>query len=188
MAPKKVSVEAQRRSSGSKRTAADADLQELPDYAIVVLDSLAKSFTHDRVSGLHDLLDEMFPIRAAREVFADKVEAAFPPTDSVQYSADLHSNGPALLRPWMLGWKKELGQKGFNTEDDIKNLMTLILLQGMKTDAARLMGVECLAVEAAELEGYEIVDRGGGHWWRSVHQRVVSIHCAPLHPSGAGQR
>ena len=175
MAPKRSSVGGKRKAdamdapgaSGGAASLADqaasvlASLKKLPDYADAVVSSLTSFLaTPEGPQGLDDILDLSHPTAEDRQVFADRIDAFFPAIGD--NSACLDNDGPVILRPWMLGWKKELGTKGFNTHDDIKALVTLILLQGMKTDSTNLQGVERLSVEAAtEFYGYDILPRTG---------------------------
>lgn len=77
----------------------------------------------------------------------ESINEAFPPMEGHDYSQDLQP-GRKLLRPYMVSWLPDLGNKGVCVTDDIKALVGLVAARGFLSDAENLPGVEKLVVAA----------------------------------------
>lgn len=86
---------------------------------------------------------------------ADNIEHAFEPDECTVYSSDL-ALGKKVLRPWMLGWLPELGNKGLAVQEDMRALVSLMVVNGCLTNADVLPGVEKLVVAAVPPEFVEV--------------------------------
>ena len=64
------------------------------------------------------------------------LDATFPPQPSVRYFSadDWDSYGRKYARPWMFGWKKHTGNKGFIQLEKFRNLLPLILVNGFESN------------------------------------------------------
>jgi hypothetical protein len=87
----------------------------------------------------------------------------------------------AKLRPWMLATKAITGQKGYIEDETARVLISLILVQGFRTNSASTQGVEALSVEPVSqgldkyymlpMDGYAIPTASMGYvkgWTRAV--------------------
>lgn len=82
--------------------------------------------------------------------FALELDEAFPPEVGVKYAmngqlAAGQASATLFLRPWMLGWRADLGNKGLLIVEDCRALFQLVALRGFCTDPL-IPGTELLVV------------------------------------------
>ena len=70
-------------------------------------------------STVDKFLCELYADAPGKKHFAELIEQLWPPDDDIQYSSD-YSPGKKQLRPWMMGFHKMQGNKGFVEHKDMK--------------------------------------------------------------------
>ena len=94
-----------------------------------------------------DFLMKEYPDVEKRLLFSVWMDAALPADDNVTYLKpdDLAGTGPekgmVWLRPWMLCFHRQAGNKGLLVNQVVGFLIQLIIVKGFLTDAATVEGV-----------------------------------------------
>ena len=91
--------------------------------------------------GASEWLLEQFPTQEKREAFATELWKSFPCPEGVTLSKDL-SPGVKTFQLWQVCYHVQAGNKGMVPNEYFKPLVQLILLEGCKTDASTIPGVE----------------------------------------------
>ena len=97
-------------------------------------------------SSVHEYIDERLGTQEKLSSWVAQFEEKMPPTKKSNYCV-LNEGQDAetkntILRPWMFAWRPSVGQSGIMVKEDVQNLVSLILLQGFRTDAAMEAGAE----------------------------------------------
>ena len=153
-------------SKKSKRTASDTPPKEKENPLQGTLDKALKDislspadegitmilgkviqFYEDMVvsknSTVDEYLCELYADAPGKQHFAELIEQLWPHDHDIQYASD-YSPGKKQFRPWMMGFHKMQGNKGFVEYDIMKTMISLIVVQGFRSDGEVLPGVEKL--------------------------------------------
>ena len=89
------------------------------------------------------ILEHFFPNEQEELAWSNFLSQTFPAESEVTYlSADeMDSACQVYLRPFMLSWKREAGNKGYVMQENFRNLIQLILAKGFETSSS-IAGVE----------------------------------------------
>ena len=147
-------------SAGSKRSkvkaGADEDIEALLRSSSIqtkikknvwlkdVLDWFDDAVT--KRGGVMQALEYHLAAPQASHAFALFLDQTFPPEPSVRYFSadDWDSYGRKYARPWMFGWKKHTGNKGFIQLEKFRNLLPLILVNGFESNPDEPRGQQML--------------------------------------------
>lgn len=115
------------------------------EAAMQELDSILTTY-----GSLPKWLDELYPDADARAELALHLDQLLPEENNVLYMKDGDwTVGPKCARLYMFGWHVNMGNKGLMVDDYMKNLVSLIMAQGFRTDPC-LPGTEALVVCAPD--------------------------------------
>ncbi|CAE7328154.1 unnamed protein product [Symbiodinium necroappetens] len=138
--------------------------------------------------GAADFFLKEFPTAEARKEFAETLKDAFPLPAGESFSKD-YSPGIKTIQTWQTCYRPQGGNKGLIPNEYFQNHCILILLEGMKTDAAVIPGTEYLVLgplcplyfdeawETAELEKNAFQAQSVGFvkgWSRSLAMCTVA--------------
>lgn len=104
--------------------------------------------------GVSDFLQKTYPDSTARKEFSAKLAEAFPIPAGEKISKDF-SSGVKNFTLWQVCTHVQAGNKGMVISEYMKNLVSLVLLQGCKTDASTTPGVEYPVLQPLCLEYFE---------------------------------
>ncbi len=119
------------------------------DDHVKLKDRVIEQFHADLKShvSIIDYMEATYTSDAERRSLAARVDAAFPCQEGIVYATGL-VEGPVCLRAWQLGWRPDLGQKGLVDRHDSELLLSMMCLQGFKTNTEGEAGAERLLVAA----------------------------------------
>ena len=138
--------------------------------------------------GAADFFLKEYPTAEARKEFAETLKDAFPLPAGESFSKD-YSPRIKTIQTWQTCYHPQGGNKGLIPNEYFQNLCILILLEGMKTDAAVIPGTEYLVLgplcplyfdeawETAELEKNAFQAQSVGFvkgWSRSLAMCTVA--------------
>ena len=135
-------ADALKQSASSHETA-----QVIVDNTVIseILDLFASEVKSPNLQ-VHQLLDREYPSIPDKLLFAQWVDKTFPPQTRVKYATDF-SVGTKCLRPWMLSWHVNSGNKGMVLHDTMEALIKLICVKSFLSNADVAAGVERLAIQ-----------------------------------------
>ena len=87
-----------------------------------------------QAGGITEYLDQRFDTIEKKESFAKAMSIAFPKAESDEYAADW-TPGLKVIRPFLLAWAQESGNHGMWLLENQRNLFSLVLENGYKTEA-----------------------------------------------------
>jgi hypothetical protein len=78
--------------------------------------------------------------------YCNTLDTKFPENLGVEYmdQASFSVYGRKMVRPWMLAYHKQSGNKGFCYQEQLRNLIMLILVNGFETDPDSVRGKHLL--------------------------------------------
>lgn len=101
-----------------------------------------------------EFLMKTYPDVGARKDFSEKLAMAFPTPTGQKLSKDF-DGGIKNFSLWQVCYHVQAGNKGLVISEYMKNLVSLVLLQGCKTDASTMPGVEYPVTQELCLEYFE---------------------------------
>ena len=104
--------------------------------------------------GVSDFLNKTYPDSTARKEFAEKLAEAFPIPAGQKLSNDF-TRGVKNFSLWQVCTHVQAGNKGMVISEYMKNLVSLVLIQGCKTDASTTPGVEYPVLQPLCLEYFD---------------------------------
>ena len=89
------------------------------------------------------ILEHFFPNEQEQLAWSNFLSEKFPAEAKVTYLSedDMDDASQVYLRPFMLSWKREAGNKGYVMQENFRNLIQLILAKGFETSSS-IAGVE----------------------------------------------
>ena len=117
------------------------------------------------------ILEHFFPNEQEQLAWSNFLSETFPAESDVEYlSADeMEEACQVHLRPFMLSWKREAGNKGYVMQENFRNLIQLILAKGFETSSS-IAGVEMPVISkhhAKLIQG------------AAMHMPIIEPDCAP---------
>lgn len=117
-----------------------------------VMDDMDKIFTEH--GGVSEFLSKRFPTSGDRKDFSEELIRNFPVPDEGMLSNDF-GVGIKSFHLFQICWHVQAGNKGLVISDFMKNLVSLVLLQGAKTDATMMAGTEFPVLQPLCLEFFD---------------------------------
>ncbi len=103
-------------------------------------------------------LDETYPKEQDTKDLMHKMDDSFVPDPEVSYSTDMDP-GKKRFRVWQYGYHKNCGNSGVVHVEDARNLLTLVLVNGFKTNADLLPGAEKIIATKLQPEWFDDFDK-----------------------------